>query len=186
MPRNRFGKGSRRNQEENLYSEVDEAQIRPRTIPASKLETVQFDYRNQLSEADYNRAVRRCLTPNGNLDRQCLFRDLERTNSERRRQEVIKDQEAAREREAARNREGAGSDSSQSTFKYPLPPRMRKLSTRRYARLGPPQVYQRSPSPPTLPTRTSSRLSTPQTLPRSSSPHTRSRLIAPQSLPTRN
>jgi hypothetical protein len=62
MPRNRFFKGNRKNQEENLYSEVDEAAVRPRTIPAPKLKTVEFDYRNNRGQ---------------------LYRNLERSKSER-------------------------------------------------------------------------------------------------------
>ena len=115
MPRNRFFKGNRKNQDEHLYSEVDEAAIRPKTIPAPKLKTVEFDYRNNLTEAEYNQAVRRNV--DGHFNRKQLFQNLERSRAERPYLEE--------------------SDSSQEQFRYQIPPRMRKLPTRNYTRTNP-------------------------------------------------
>jgi hypothetical protein len=156
MPRNRFAKLNRRNKEENLYSEVDEAAVRPKTIPSPKLETVDFDYRNKLSEAEYNKVVRRNHTLGGYLDTRKLVEDLRRTKSDR---------QHPREAET---------DSSQETFKRPLPPRMRRLPTRNYTRIytTPPATATRIyNTPPATPTRI---YNTPPTPPRRifNRPHT--------------
>ena len=131
MPRNRFTKTNRKPKEEHLYSEVDEVNTRPATIPTPKLSTVNSDYRNgnteviklspvnsdyqnETTEAEFNQAVRRSHTLGGYLDTKKLFNSLARSKSERRHQEATE------------------TDSSQDTFKTPQPPRMRRLPTRHY------------------------------------------------------
>ena len=136
MPRNRFAKGSRKNKEENLYSEVDEAQVRPKTIPSPSLSTVETDYRNELSDAEYENVVRRSHTLGGYLDTRKLVRNLHRSQSARIQQEK------------------AETDSSQESSRHTLPPRMRRLQTRQHTRItSPARRFTRLPSTPTTPTR---------------------------------